>query len=251
MAGEAKPGFYVAVAVVVLGLVGFAYYRYTSTSPLQSSSPATATDTTNKPTETQANELEGKLAASVEIPDLGPAGTYQLQGDTLDVEISDWPGYAPLIVANGGLEPNPDSYFFRKYGFKLKISVSEAEAEAWQAINSGKNAVTVTTVDVLALYADQLKVEVPIQLDFSRGGDGILTRKDITRILLSPFFRLLTKTSAASNAVVVNNKLMRSGSGGSLIPCSGFTAKPASWARKRMKKSDSVNCATVRILPLS
>ena len=56
------------------------------------------------------------------------------------------------------------------------------EAEAWQAINSGKNAVTVTTVDVLALYADQLKVEVPIQLDFSRGGDGILVRKDITSI---------------------------------------------------------------------
>jgi NitT/TauT family transport system substrate-binding protein len=182
MAGEAKPGFYVAVAVVVLGLVGFAYYRYNYTSPSQSSSPLTATETTSKPNETRSDELEGKLAASVEIPDLGPAGTYQLQGDTLDVEISDWPGYAPLIVANGGLEPNPDSYFFRKYGFKLKITVSEAEAEAWQAINSGKNAVSVTTVDVLALYADQLKVEVPIQLDFSRGGDGILTRKDITSI---------------------------------------------------------------------
>jgi len=180
MAGEAKPGFYIAVVVVVLGLVGFAYYRYNYTSP--PSSPPPVADTMSNPIEGKADELEGKLAASVEIPDLGPAGTYQLQGDTLDVEISDWPGYAPLIVANGGLEPNPDSYFFRKYGFKLKITVSEAEAEAWQAINSGKNAVSVTTVDVLALYADQLKVEVPIQLDFSRGGDGILTRKDITSI---------------------------------------------------------------------
>ena len=180
MAGEAKPGFYVAVAVVVLGLVGFAYYRYTATPP-SDSAPAT-TDATSPSTERQSDEREGKLAALAEIPDLGPAGTYQLQGDTLDVEISDWPGYAPLIVANGGLEPNPDSYFFRKHGFKLKITVSEAEAEAWQAINSGKNAVTVTTVDVLALYADQLKVEVPIQLDFSRGGDGILVRRDITSI---------------------------------------------------------------------
>lgn len=182
MAGEAKPGFYIAVAAVVLGLVGFAYYRYTSTSPPQSSSPAAPTETMSKLDKAQSHELEGKLAAAVEIPDLGPAGTYQMQGDTLDVEISDWPGYAPLLVANGGLEPNPESYFFRKYGFKLKITVSEAEAEAWQAINSGKTAVTVTTVDVIALYADQLKVEVPVQLDFSRGGDGILTRKDITSI---------------------------------------------------------------------
>jgi len=182
MAGKAKPRFYVAVIVVIFGLIGFAFYRYTHMLPPPDSSPSTAIDTTNKPTETQPNEREGKLAASTEIPNLGPPGTYQLQGDTLDVEISDWPGYAPLIVANGGLEPNPDSYFARKYGFKLKITVSEAEAEAWQAVNSGKTAVTVTTVDVLALYADQLKVEVPIQLDFSRGGDGILTRKDITSI---------------------------------------------------------------------
>ena len=114
MAGEAKPGFYIAVVVVILGLVGFAYYRYNYTSPPPGSSPPIATDTTSKPTGSQPDELEGKLAASVEIPDLGPSGTYQLQGDTLDVEISDWPGYAPLIVANGGLEPNPDSYFFQQ-----------------------------------------------------------------------------------------------------------------------------------------
>jgi NitT/TauT family transport system substrate-binding protein len=131
---------------------------------------------------TTASSTKDKIAANKELPNLGPPGEYRLNGDTIDVEISVWPGYAPLIVANGGLSPNPDSYFFRKHGFKLKITVSEAEAESWQAINSGKNAVTVTTVDVLALYANQLKVEVPIQLDFSRGGDGILTRKEITSI---------------------------------------------------------------------
>ncbi|HWP47489.1 MAG TPA: phosphate ABC transporter substrate-binding/OmpA family protein [Candidatus Limnocylindrales bacterium] len=125
---------------------------------------------------------QGKIVASKELPRLGPPGDYKPQGDTVDVELSVWPGYAPLIVANGGLNPNPDSYFFRKYGFKLKIAISEAEAEAWQAINSGKNAISATTVDVLALYANQLKVEVPIQLDFSRGGDGILTRKEINSI---------------------------------------------------------------------
>jgi len=124
----------------------------------------------------------GKIVEPGEIPNIGTAGPYKMNGDTIDVELSEWPGYAPFIVANGGLSPNAESYFFKKFGFKCKIVLSEGEAEAWQALNSGKTAVSATTVDVLALYGNQLKVEVPIQLDFSRGGDGLLVSREITSI---------------------------------------------------------------------
>src|SRR6185369_5312098 len=33
--------------------------------------------------------------------------------------INVWPGWAPIIVANNGLEPNEGSVFFKKYGFYL------------------------------------------------------------------------------------------------------------------------------------
>ena len=31
--------------------------------------------------------------------------------------INVWPGWAPIIVANNGLEPNDDSWFYKHYGF--------------------------------------------------------------------------------------------------------------------------------------
>lgn len=164
--------------VIAGGLILFKFYP-------QVVSPAGAPGTPAPPEQAPAKAGEyasEKIVAPSEIPNLGTPGPYKMNGDTIDVELSEWPGYAPLIVANGGLSPNPESFFFKKYGFKLKIALSEGEAEAWQALNSGKTAVSATTVDVLALYGNQLKVEVPIQLDFSRGGDGLLVSKEITSI---------------------------------------------------------------------
>jgi NitT/TauT family transport system substrate-binding protein len=202
MSGAPKPGFYIALSLVVVALVAFAIYRFSSSDdenpanrpPVTTRSNDPPGVTSKDPSDTKptvetpvinlglAEGLKDQIIAASEIPILGPAGDYRMNGDTIDVEISDWPGYAPLIVANGGLEPNADSYFFRKHGFKLKIVKSEAEVEGWQRINSGKTGVTVTTVDVLATYGNQLKVEVPIQLDFSRGGDGIIALKNLRSI---------------------------------------------------------------------
>src|SRR5689334_15931203 len=37
--------------------------------------------------------------------------------------INVWPGWAPIIVANNGMEPNEGSIFFKKYGFYVKLSI--------------------------------------------------------------------------------------------------------------------------------
>ncbi len=57
--------------------------------------------------------------------------------------------YGGLIVANGGLAPNPDSFFAKEYGFQVKLSVSEEET--WGKLNNGKFAASATTADVLAV----------------------------------------------------------------------------------------------------
>ena len=85
-----------------------------------------------------------------------------------------------MIAANGGLEPNDNSVFAQKHGFKLKINLSEEES--WSALNSGKMAASATTADVLAVYGKQFQVTVPAQIGFSRGADGIVVRSDIKRI---------------------------------------------------------------------
>ncbi len=119
-------------------------------------------------------------AVQVEVPKLAPPAAFQLKDNTVPVEISEYAGYAGLIAANGGMEPNENSIFFKQHGFKVKLTLSEDEN--WSELNEGKVAASVTTVDVLAAYGRQLHAVVPVQIGFSRGADGLLVRSDIKRI---------------------------------------------------------------------
>jgi NitT/TauT family transport system substrate-binding protein len=115
-----------------------------------------------------------------EAPKLAAAATYAPQNGVIDVELSEYAGYAGLIVANGGMEPNDQSLFTKKYGFKVRLTLSEEES--WSALNKGRMAASATTVDVLAVYGKQFQVTVPALIGFSRGADGIVVRSDIRRI---------------------------------------------------------------------
>ena len=119
--------------------------------------------------------------AQATVPVLAPAAAFQLKVDSVvPIEISEYAGYAGLIVANGGLEPGPNSLFTKYCGCRVKLSISEEES--WSSLNSGKLAGSVTTTDVLAVYGRQFKVKVPAQIGFSRGADGVLVRTDIRRV---------------------------------------------------------------------
>ena len=60
-----------------------------------------------------------------------PLAYVPANANVIVIELSIFAGYAGLIAANGGLAPNPDSIFAKKYGFQLKISLSEEES--WNA----------------------------------------------------------------------------------------------------------------------
>lgn len=126
---------------------------------------------------------EEKLAfadTQFEVPKLDPPGVYQPKDGVVDLELSEYAGYAGLIAANGGLEPNDQSVFARKHGFKVRIKLSEEES--WSALNAGRMAASATTVDVLAVYGRQFGVVVPVQIGFSRGADGLVVRRDVKRV---------------------------------------------------------------------
>src|SRR4051812_40916000 len=79
----------------------------------------------------------GAAAAAVvepmtETPRLPSAAPYVPKDNIVAIELSEYAGYAGLIAANGGMEPNEQSFFFQKYGFKVKLSVSEEES--WPAL---------------------------------------------------------------------------------------------------------------------
>lgn len=120
---------------------------------------------------------QGAAPALVEprtaVTKLPPLTAYEPADNTIAIELSQYAGYAGLIAINGGLEANTDGEFFKRYGFKLKIGISEEES--WSALNQGKMAASATTVDVLAIYGRQLQVSVPAQIGYSRGADALVT----------------------------------------------------------------------------
>lgn len=123
---------------------------------------------------------DGVIEPATEPPHLPSAAPYVPKDNVVTIELSEYAGYAGLIAANGGMEPNEQSFFFQKYGFKVKLTLSEEES--WPALNSGRLAASATTADVLAVYGRQFHVVVPAQIGFSRGADGLIVTSDIKRI---------------------------------------------------------------------
>lgn len=120
------------------------------------------------------------VEARTSVPRLRAAAAYEPRDGILDIDISEYAGYAGLIVANGGLAPSEDSLFFRKHGFKVSLTLSEEDS--WSGLNSGRMAASVTTVDVLPLYGRQLEAVVPALIGYSRGADGFVVRSEIRTI---------------------------------------------------------------------
>lgn len=127
-----------------------------------------------------AADLAELVETRNKAPILKAAAPYEVKDNVAEIELSEYAGYAGLIVANGGLEPNEDSFFNKEYGFKVKLTLSEEES--WSALNSGKLAGSATTVDVLAAYGGQFKVKVPALIGFSRGATGLILRDDYKKI---------------------------------------------------------------------
>jgi len=166
------------IAFLFLGLLGLGYWRWQSQQK-----PATqAASNPSAPAASTAPKAPIKgIASTLDEPAaVMPPATYAYKDNIVEVELSEYAGYAGLIYANGGLEPNENSYFFKTHGFKLKIALSESEN--WSPLNSGRLAVTATTADVLAVYANQMQVVVPVQTSYSRGADSIVVRESIKRI---------------------------------------------------------------------
>jgi NitT/TauT family transport system substrate-binding protein len=170
------------LTVIILAIAGFgAWQWWLKMAPGVRNAPAQIGQAVPRTSGTASNDTPAELVETqFEPPQVAPPGIYQPKGDTIEIELSEYAGYAGLIAANGGLEPNTNSYFYTHHKFKVKITLSEEES--WSALNSGKMAASATTVDVLAIYGRQFQVVVPVQIGYSRGADGVVVRSDLKRI---------------------------------------------------------------------
>lgn len=174
----------IVFTILFLAVIGFGVWKWWGKLAPKHEQITQTTGSASTPAVAPADSKTAQAAELVETltetPKLPAPGAYQPKDNTVDVELSEYAGYAGFIAANGGLAPSENSVFFKKYGFKVAIRLSEEES--WPALNSGKMAASATTADVLAIYGKQFQVIVPAQIGFSRGADGVVVRSDIKRI---------------------------------------------------------------------
>jgi NitT/TauT family transport system substrate-binding protein len=168
------------VGIIVTLLLGVAVAGLGAWLYLRSGESPTTAPPENTPVAQQEGEAPTPIEPVTGSPVLDQPATYVPKNNIVEIDLSEYAGYGGLIVANGGLEPNPDSFFAKQYGFQVKLSVSEEET--WGKLNNGRFAASATTADVLAVLGRQFDVAVPVQIGFSRGADMIVVDQGIASV---------------------------------------------------------------------
>jgi ABC-type nitrate/sulfonate/bicarbonate transport system substrate-binding protein/outer membrane protein OmpA-like peptidoglycan-associated protein len=200
----------IVLTLIILAVVGGGIYRWRDTimpkgpnqnisvnpqavkDALAAQAAATAKNATDVANTLLAGNKSVSLVDGSAIPPVTGVAAYDtpMKDGKLIVQfpINVWPGWAPIIVANNGLEPNEGSVFFKKYGFYVKLSIVDDPVKARDLFASGHSHVLWGTLDMMALFAPELVKDsrtVPViaqQIDWSGGGDGIVARGDLRNI---------------------------------------------------------------------
>jgi NitT/TauT family transport system substrate-binding protein len=196
----------IVLTILLLGVVGFGMYRWWDKIAPQSRPQNQPIDVARvkqeiekaKAPPTDIPLLIGTNAATLVqrsgIPTVDPSAVSDyvknMKDGKLVVEfpINVWPGWAPIIVANAGLDASDQSVFAKKYGFYVKLSIVDDPVKARDLFAAGQSHVLWGTLDMIALFAPELMKDsrtVPVvcqQVDWSGGGDGIVARRELRSI---------------------------------------------------------------------
>ncbi len=191
--GKPRPAFYVAVLLVVLGLVGLAIWRYGSMGvgrqdgrisgdELQqvkggAEAPDSSSITTVK---------EYKYVAASKLPEVKGISSYKPMADrTVRLAINVWAGWGPIIYANNGFKPGKAWRTSSGKEFKVELVLVDDPVAMRDAYAAGNLHVGWATLDMLPLFLEGLRKDSRVmprvyqQVDWSNGGDGIVVREAI------------------------------------------------------------------------
>src|SRR6267142_3240283 len=194
----------IILTLLVLGIVGFGMYRWWDKIAPKGRTEVHSVDVAEIKKAIEAAKaapadiplLAGTNAATLvdrsSIPAVSGVSDYvkNMKDGKLIVEfpINVWPGWAPIIVANAGMDPSDQSVFFKKHGFYVKLSIVDDPVKARDLFASGQSHILWGTLDMIALFAPELIKDsrtVPVvcqQVDFSAGGDGIVARGELRSV---------------------------------------------------------------------
>ncbi len=191
--GQPKPAFYVAVFVVVLGLVGLAIWRYGAMPGSQQTGQISDEELKQMKGGAEAPDSSGittvkeyKYVAAAKLPEVKGISTYKPMADrTVRFAINVWAGWSPIIFANNGFKPGKVWKAPGGKDFKLELVLIDDPIAMRDAYAAGNLHVGWATLDMVPLFLEGLRKDSRVmpriyqQVDWSNGGDGIVVRETV------------------------------------------------------------------------
>jgi NitT/TauT family transport system substrate-binding protein len=191
--GQPKPAFYLAVLVIVAGLVALALWRYgalgSDGTPGQISSdelaqvkggveaPDSAGITTVK---------EYNYVPAARLPEVKGISSYTpMVNRKVRFAINVWAGWSPIIFANNGFQPGKTWKTPGGKDFQVELVLIDDPVAMRDAYAAGNIHVGWATLDMIPLFLEGLRKDTRVmprvfqQVDWSNGGDGIVVRDPI------------------------------------------------------------------------
>src|SRR6266545_7582004 len=191
--GQPKPAFYVAVLLVIVGLVGLALWQYGAIGPSKQAGQISNEELKQMKGGAEAPDASGittvkeyKYVAAQKLPAVKGISTYKPAVDkTVRFGINVWAGWSPIIFANNGFKAGKVWKAAGGKDFKLELVLIDDPIAMRDAYAAGNLHIGWATLDMLPLFLEGLRKDTRVmprvyqQVDWSNGGDGIVVRDTI------------------------------------------------------------------------
>lgn len=202
-AGKPKPAFFIAVIVVVLGLVGLSLKKWSDSKKPTTAQKAPTIDIKDikaqagGPTQAENPDPNGVTTVkdytfepAQKLPAVPGTGDYKALGKNRVVRfaINVWAGWAPIIYANGGGAAKKVWKDAKGQDFQVELVLIDNPVNMGNTFAAGDVHIGWATVDMLPLVVQRLNRDprsgprVFQQIDWSNGGDGIVARESIKTV---------------------------------------------------------------------
>jgi NitT/TauT family transport system substrate-binding protein len=189
--GSPKPAFFLAVLLVVAGLVGLGLWRFGALpgvkGPKDDAKQASGVEAADAQGITTKKEYTYQPAQT--LPPVKGISKYSPMADrTVRFAINVWAGWAPIIYANNGFKAGKAWKTPSGKDFKVELTLIDDPVAMRDAYAAGNVHIGWGTLDMVPLFLESLRKDSRVmpriyqQVDWSNGGDGIVVRENIKSV---------------------------------------------------------------------
>ena len=190
--GSPKPAFFLAVLLVVAGLVGLGLWRFGALPGVKNSKDDTSKQVSGvEATDNQSitTVKQYTFEPAQKLPPVKGISKYSPMADrTVRFAINVWAGWAPIIYANNGFKAGKIWKTPSGKDFKVELTLIDDPVAMRDAYAAGNVHVGWGTLDMVPLFLESLRKDSRVmpriyqQVDWSNGGDGIVVRDNIKTV---------------------------------------------------------------------